>query len=468
MEKFFKLKENNTNVKTEFNAGLITFCAMAYILVVNANMYTNPFGNGENILNLSYNAIYIATALSATVGCLLMGLIAKLPVGLASGMGLNAFFIYTACISLGFTYENALVMILTEGLIFLILSLTGQLQKIYKAIPENICCAISVGIGLFIALLGLQSAGITVIDNATGIALNSFNILKIPFIKILPPVVALICLFVITVMAKKNVKGFILWGVFIGVVIYYLSGLFIPDFYNNVTISSISPLESYKEFFRDILAGVFVCGFDFSEYITKHGILNCAISFITTSISFCMVNMFDNIGSLHAACERGGLLKNGEIPNLDKAMLANSLAATSGAVMGVSTVTTYVESATGVIEGGRTGLTTIFIALFFLVATFLSPIAQLIPSCATAAALIYVGVLMMSSVKNIEWNNIECAVPSFLTICMMPYTSNISNGIAFGLISYVIIFALIGKIKEIKPIIFVIVALFLIMILFAH
>ena len=468
MEKYFKLKENGTNVKQEFIAALVTFCSMVYILMVNANMYSNPFGNGENVLGLPYGAIYVGTALTAFIACLLMGLIAKLPVALASGMGLNAFFIYTVCITLGFSYENALLIILAEGLIFLILTLTGGIKKIYESIPDCIRYSISAGIGLFIALLGLHSAGIVVSSKATGLALNSFNILKTPIEQILPAFITMFCLFVIAVLIKRNVKGAILWGILSGVVLYYGIALLIPNFNNPITIENFNPIISTKEFFHYSFGKVFVSGLDFSDYISKHGFANFVLTVTTTTISFCLVNIFDNFGSIQAACEHGDLLNGNDIPNLNKAMTASSIATMTGAAMGISTVTSYVESATGIAEGGRTGLTTIFAGLLFFVAAFLSPVAQCIPPCATAAALIYVGVLMMSSVKNIDWTDIENTLPAFLTICMMPYTCNISNGIAFGLIAYAAINVCVGKFKKIKFATWVIVILFLTMLLLSH
>ncbi len=469
MEKLFQLKKNNTTIKTELIAGLITFCAMVYILMVNANMYTNSLSNGENIIGISYGAVYVATAISAALGCFLMGFIANLPISLASGMGLNAFFVYTVCISFGFSYENALVTILIEGLIFLILAICGGLKKIYDAIPFCVRGAISAGIGLFMALLGLQNAGIIVPNNVTGVALNSFNLLNVPAQSILPTVVALFSLFAIAIMAKKNVKGAILWGILFGVAMYYLLGLFIADFYTNLQISTMNPLISLKQFFDEAFCKVFISGFDFSEYISNYGLSNFILVISTTSISFCLINIFDNIGSLQATCEQGNLIdKEGKPKNFNKAMLANSLSATLGSLLGISTVTTYVESTTGISEGGRTGLTTVFTGIFFLLAIFLSPLAKLIPSCATSAALIYVGVLMMSSVKNIDWKSTEISIPAFLTICMMSFSYNVSNGIAFGLLAYAIINTFIGKIKEIKPVTWLIIMLFAATLLFSH
>lgn len=468
MEKYFELKEKGTSVKQEFAAAFVTFCSMVYILIVIANMYTNPSGNGENILGLPFGAIYTGTALSAVVGCLLMGLIAKLPVAFASGLGLNAFFIYTVCISIGFSYENALVIILAEGLIFLILTLTGGIKKIYEAIPDSIRFAISAGIGLFIALLGLLNSGIIVANSSTGLTLNSFNLLHTHIKEFFPALVSIFCLFVITVLVKKKIKGAIFWGIVSGVILYYSVSLFMPDLGQKINTETLNPMVSLKEFFQYSFCRVFTSGFDFSDFIAKHGFANFLLTIITTTVSFCLVNIFDNIGSLQAVCVYGNMLKDNEIPNFNKAMTASSWATIAGSAMGVSTVSTYVESATGVAEGGKTGLTAVFVGIFFFIAAFFSPVAQFVPVCATSAVLIYVGSLMISSVKSIDWSNIENAMPAFLTICMMPYTCNISNGIAFGLISYVVIHACTGKIKEIKPATWIIVFLFLIMILLSH
>lgn len=468
MEKYFELKKNETSIKQEFIAAFVTFCSMVYILIVNANMYTNPFGNGENILGLPFGAIYTGTALSAVVGCFLLGFIAKLPVALASGMGLNAFFIYTVCIALGFSYKNALLIILAEGIIFLILTLTGGIKKLYEAIPDGIRFSICAGIGLFIAFLGLLNSGIIISDKATGLALNSFNLLNTPLQQIFPAFITIFSLFIIAVLDKKKVKGAVLWGILFGVFVYYFVSWLIPNLHKEINIETLNPIVSLKEFFDYSFAKVFTSGLDFSNYIANHGMANFILTITTTTISFCLVNIFDNIGTLQATCEYGNLLENNDIPNINKAMTASSFATIAGASMGISTVTSYIESATGIAEGGKTGLTAIFVGMFFFIAVFFSPVAQFVPGCATSAALIYIGVLMMSSVKNIDWHNIENSLPAFLTICMMPYTCNISNGIAFGLLAYVIINVFTGKIKEIKFTAWVIVLLFLTMLLLSH
>ena len=469
MEKFFKLKENGTTVKTEFLAGLTTFFAMAYILMVNSSMFASTFEDGTPIVGVSYGAIYIATAISAVVGTVLIGLLANLPLAQASGMGLNAFFVFTCCAGFGLTYANALLLVLIDGVVFIILTVTGLRKKIFTAIPDTVRKCIPAGIGLFIAFIGLQNAKIVVPDGSTGVTLGSFNLLKEgSWATVMPLLVTIIAVIAIAIMAKRNIRGAVLWGILGGAVLYYLLGLTVTDFYP-LAISMDSPLDAFKAFGTESFAKVFTEGFDFSAYAEANGTANLILVIITTSLAFCMVDMFDTIGTLYGACARGNLLtKEGEIPNMDRAMLADAIATTTGAVCGTSTVTTFVESSAGVAEGGRTGLSSMFTALFFLIAMFLSPVAQLIPSCATAAALIYVGVLMMACVKEIDWHDPASAVPAFLTMAMMPFAYNISYGIAFGLISYVAIKLFTGKAKEIKVGTWVIMALFFLMLFLTH
>ncbi len=470
MEKFFHVKERGSTIRTEIMAGITTFFAMVYILMVNAGMFADPFGDGTNVLGVSYGAVYIATAISAVVGTVLIGLLANLPLAQASGMGLNAFFVYTACVTFGLTYANALVLILIDGVVFILLTLTGLRKKIFSAIPDAVRIAIPAGIGLFIAFLGMQNAGLVVNDASTCVNLASFNLLKEnAWASIMPMVVTILALVAIAVMAKKNIKGAVLWGILGGAALYYLLGLTVPGFYASLSISMESPFAAFGAFFSESFGKVFTEGFDFSAYQAAHGTANLVLTIATTALAFCMVDMFDTLGTLYGACARGNMLdEKGEVPNMDRAMLADAIATTTGAVCGTSTVTTFVESASGVAEGGRTGLAALTTAGLFFVSMFLSPIAQLIPSCATAAALIYVGVLMMACVKNIDWTEIGTAVPAFLTMSMMPFTYNISYGIAFGLISYVAIHLFSGKAKDIKAGTWVIMVLFLLMLLLTH
>ena len=470
MKKLFKLNENGTTVRTEIMAGITTFFAMVYILMVNANMFANPFGDGTNILGVSYGAIYIATAISAVVGTLLIGLLSNLPLAQASGMGLNAFFVYTVCVGFGMTYANALFLVLIDGIVFILLTVTGLRKKIFNAIPKAVRAAIPAGIGLFIAFLGLQNAKIVIPSTSTGVTLGSFNLLVDgSWASIMPMVVTIVSVLAIAIMSKKNVKGAVLIGILGGTGLYYLLGLTVPNFYANFAIDLGSPFKAFEEFGTQAFGKVFTEGWNFSAFAEAHGTTNLIITIVTTSLAFCMVDMFDTIGTLYGACARGNMLtEDGEIPNMNKAMLADAVATTAGAVCGTSTVTTFVESSAGVAEGGRTGLSSVVTAILFLAAMFLSPIAQLIPSCATAAALIYVGVLMISCVKEIDWHSAEIAVPAFLTLAMMPFSYNISYGIAFGLISYLVINLFTGKVKEIKVGTWVITLLFIAMLLLTH
>ncbi|MBQ7962249.1 MAG: NCS2 family permease [Clostridia bacterium] len=469
MEKFFKLKERGTTVKTEFIAGMTTFFAMVYILMVNANMFADPFGDGSNPLGVSYGAIYIATAIAAVIGTVLAGLLSNLPLAQASGMGLNAFFVYTVCIGFGFTYANALVLILIEGVVFILLTVTGLRKKIFDALPDAVRVAIPAGIGLFIALLGLQNAGIVVPSTSTCVDLASFNLLSQSWGDIMPMVVTLCTFLAIVIMSQKKFKGAVLIGIIGGMALYYLLGLTVEGFYENLRINVISPVQAFSEFSTQSIFKVFTEGFDYSAFIEKNGSANLVLTIITTALAFCMVDMFDTLGTLYAACERADLLdEHGEPLNMNKGMLSDAIATTLGAICGTSTVTTFSEVNAGVAAGGRTGLTSVFCGGFFFIAMFLSPIAQLVPGCATAAALIYVGVLMLGSVKNIDWGDFKVSVPAFLTLAVMPFTYNISYGIAFGLISYVVISTFCGDFRKIKGSSWVIALLFVAMLLLTH
>ncbi len=456
MEKFFKLKENKTTVRTEITAGITTFMAMAYILMVNAGMFSDPFGDGTNVLGVSYGAIYIATAISAVVGTLLIGLLSNLPLAQASGMGLNAYFVYTICVGMGLSYANALVLVLFDGVVFVVLTVTGLRKVIFDAIPKAVKVAISAGIGLFIAFIGLQNAGIVVADASTKVNLASFNVFTgtANWTTIFPMLITVFTVFAIGAMSKMKVRGAILWGILGGSVVYYIVGLIsVPDFYNTAVAPNLTSdfFGAFKAFGSEAFLKVFTEGFDFSAYIGANGVGAFIVMLLTSMLAFCMVDMFDTMGTLYGACAAGNMLtKEGDVPNMNKAMLADAVATCTGAACGTSTVTTFVESSAGVAEGGRTGLTSVTTAALFFIAMFLSPVAQLIPTYACAAALIYVGVLMMSNVMNVDWKDPLAAVVGFLTVAMMPLTYNISYGIAFGLISYIFIKIFTGKIKEVN------------------
>lgn len=464
MDAFFHIRQRGSHVKTEIMAGSITFMTMAYILVVNAGIF-GALGEGY------YNAVYIATAISAVIGTVLIGVLANLPLAQAPGMGLNAFFVYTVCFEMGFTYANALVFVLIDGVIFLLLTLTGLRRMIFEAIPKAIRLAIPAGIGLFIAFLGLQDAGIVQSNESTGVSLASFNLLAgKTWGDIMPLVITVIGIFLIAVLTKRGIKGAVLWGILGCTVLYYAFGLFISGFYDGLYDTfAFQPLAAFRDFANVSFGAVFTQGFDFSTYLASHSMAELVITFVSTSLAFCMVDMFDTLGTLYGACAQGNLLdKNGDIPNMERAMLSDAIATTCGAVCGTSTVTTFVESSAGVAEGGRTGLAALVTASLFAVSMFLTPVASLIPTAATSAVLVYVGILMMRSVKDIDWSDAAVAVPAFLTIAMMPFTYNISYGIAFGVLSYIAIHAFTGGLRKIHAGTWVIGVLFAAMFLLSH
>ena len=466
----FRITEKGSSIKTEILAGLTTFIAMAYILVVNSGMFSALEG-------VSFDAMYVTTALSAVIGTVLIGLMANLPLAQAPGMGINAFFVYTVCFTLGFTYANALVFVLLDGLIFVILTVTGLRKIIFEAIPPVVKAAIPAGIGLFIAFLGLQDAKLVIPNDSTGVTLASFNLFNnASWADVMPLIVAVVSILLIAVLSHRKIKGSILWGILGGTALYYFLGLTVHGFYDNFGEAfSFNPLKPFAAFGNETVGKVFTQGFDFSAYLAKDGtsIGGLVILFITTALAFCMVDMFDTMGTLYGACRGGNLLVEGEngepeVPNMNRAMLADAVATCTGAVLGTSTVTTFVESSAGVAAGGKTGFTSLVTASSFLAALFFAPLAKLIPCYAYGAALVYVGILMMGSVKDIDWSDVSVSVPAFLTMAMMPFTYNISYGIAFGLISYLAIKLFSGKVKEIKIGTWIITALFLAMFFLTH
>ena len=461
----FKLKEHNTTVRTEILAGLTTFMAMAYILMVNAGIFSA-------LGVVSYNAIYIATAISAIIGTVLIGLMSGLPMAQAPGMGVNAFVVYTICLAFGFSYQNAMAMVLLDGIIFIILTVTGARKALFKAIPVAVKAVIPAGIGLFIAYIGLQNAGIIVPNESTASSFVSLNFLTgtATWASIMPVLVTFLSIIIIAVLAKKNVRGAVLIGILGGAVVYYALGFTIPGFCEGFFAGfSFNPFVAFKEFGDMAFLQVFKSGFNFSGYIAEHGATNFVLVLITTSLSLSIVDCFDTIGTLYGACARGNLLnEKGEVPNMNKAMLADAIATCTGAICGVSTVTTFVESSAGVAEGGKTGLTSLTTAALFFIAMFFAPLASLIPSCATAAALVYVGVLMMNGVRDVEWTDAAFAVPAFLSIVVMAFGFNISYGIGIGVIAYTLVELFRGNAKDIHPVTWVLDVLFLAMFLLSH
>ena len=472
MEKYFQVKEKGSTVKTEVLAGLTTFMAMAYILMVNSGMFSDLAEMNGVTGDRMYNAVYIATAISAVAGTLLIGLLANLPLAQASGMGLNAFFVYTVCFGFGLTYANALLLVLFDGVLFIALTLTGVRKKIFDAIPACVRMAIPAGIGLFIAFLGLQNAGIVVQNSSTCVTLVSFNVFNgsATWATIMPLLVTIFALIAIAALSAKKVKGAVFWGMLGSTVVYYILGFTVKDFYVGFGDKfNFNPFAAFKDFGEIALGKVFTQGVDFSGYLDNHSTASLVILLITTALAFCLVDMFDTLGTLFGACSRGNMLtEKGEVPNFEKAMLSDAIATVCGSVCGTSTVTTFVEASSGIAEGGRTGLSAMVTAGMFFIAMFLSPVASLIPGCATAAVLIFVGVLMMGAVLKIEWTDPAIALPAFLTISFMPFTYNISYGIAFGLISYIFLKLFTGKAKEINVGTWVIGVLFAVMFFVTH
>lgn len=459
MESFFRLREKNTTIENEILGGVVTFLTMAYILFVNANMFT--------AVGVPFGAMYICTALSAVVGCFLMAFFAGMPIAQAPGLGLNAFFVYTCCLGFGFTYANALVFVLFDGILFVLLTITGLRKKIYESIPLAVRHAIGVGIGGFIFFIACQNSGLIVDNPSTLTGLVSFNFLSgnATWAGIMPVVVTMVTTVIICALRAKGKKGAVLLGILIGTVLYYLLGLTIPGFYDNFAVGlNLSMADAFRDFGTQTFGEVFCHGFDFSGYLAAHSQANLVIMLITSALAFCLVDMFDTLGTLYSACAEGGLLdEEGKPLNFERCMLSDAIATCIGAIFGTSTVTSFVESTSGIAAGAKSGLASFVTGTLFIFALVFTPIASLVPGCATAAALAYVGVLMMSGIVNINWKNIEIALPAFLTIMIMVLSYSISYGIAIGILSYVLVKILVGKAKDVPLGTWIIGALFILM-----
>ena len=415
MEKFFKLKEHNTTVKTEILAGITTFMTMAYILIVNPLMLMDA--------GMPFGAVFTATALSSLIATLVMALHANLPFALAPGMGLNAFFTYAVVLGMGKTWQFALTAVFLEGIIFIILTFLNVREAIIDSIPLNVKKAISVGIGLFIAFIGLVNSEIIIHQDYS-------TIIQLGDITAGVPLLALIGLIITGVLLAKNVKGALLIGILVTTAIGFPMGI--------TTISEgfkvVSAPPSMAETFMK---------FEFTEIFT--------FDMFVVLFTFLMVDMFDTVGTLIGVSTKAGLLtEDGKVPNAKQALLADAIGTTIGAMFGTSTVTTYVESSAGVAEGGRTGLTSLATAAMFAIALFFSNVFLIIPAAATAPALILVGLFMMSPIKDIDLEDFTESIPAFITIIFMPLTYSISEGIVFGMLSYIILKVLTGKGKDLS------------------
>lgn len=437
LDKIFHLKENHTDVKTEVMAGITTFMTMAYILAVNPNILSAS--------GMDRGSVFTATALSAFIATCLMALLSNYPFVLAPGMGLNAYFTYTVVLGMGYTWQQALAAVFAEGIIFILLSLTNVREAIFNSIPMNLKHAVSVGIGLFIAFIGLQNAKIVVGNDSTLVSIFSFksSVAEGTFSSQgITVLLALIGVLVTAVLLAKDVKGSILWGILITWVlgiICQLTHLYVPnadigyysllpDFSNGISVPSMAPTFMKMDF-----SIVF------------------SLDFVVIMFAFLFVDMFDTLGTLIGVASKADMLdKDGKLPKIKGALLSDAVGTTVGAVCGTSTVTTFVESASGVAEGGRTGLTSIVAGILFALSLLLSPIFLAIPSFATAPALIVVGYLMLTSVTKIDFSDMTEAIPCFIAIIAMPFMYSISEGISMGVISYVVINLITGKAKEKK------------------
>ena len=437
LDKIFHLKENHTDVKTEVMAGITTFMTMAYILAVNPNILSAS--------GMDRGSVFTATALSAFIATCLMALLSNYPFVLAPGMGLNAYFTYTVVLGMGYTWQQALSAVFAEGIIFILLSLTNVREAIFNSIPMNLKHAVSVGIGLFIAFIGLQNAKIVVGNDSTLVSIFSFksSVAEGTFSSQgITVLLALIGILVTAILLAKDVKGSILWGILITWVlgiICQLTHLYVPnadigyysllpDFSNGISVPSMAPTFMKMDF-----SIVF------------------SLDFVVIMFAFLFVDMFDTLGTLIGVASKADMLdKDGKLPKIKGALLSDAVGTTVGAVCGTSTVTTFVESASGVAEGGRTGLTSIVAGILFALSLLLSPIFLAIPSFATAPALIVVGYLMLTSVTKIDFSDMTEAIPCFIAIIAMPFMYSISEGISMGVISYVVINLITGKAKEKK------------------
>ena len=428
LKKLFGFDPSNTTVRTEIVAGITTFLTMSYILAVNPSMFGELDG-------MPAGSVFTSTALAAIIGCLAMAFIGKLPFGLAPGMGLNAFFVYSVCMGMGYSWQFALTAVLIEGLIFIVLTLTNVREAIVNAIPMSLRNAIGAGIGLFIAFIGLKSAGVVVDDGATLVALGD--------ITSGPALLALIGLVITGFMYIRNIPGAILLGIIITMLIGIPLG--VTEFKGIISApESVSPI---------------FCKFEFDKIFT--------LDMLVVVFTILFIDMFDTVGTLVGVCTKAGMTdEKGNIHRIKQAFMADSIATTAGAMLGTSTTTTYVESAAGVAQGGRSGMTALTVACCFAAALFFSPLFLSIPSAATAPALIIVGLLMMEPVKNIPFDDFSESIPAFICMIMMPLTYSISNGILLGMIAYVLMNMICGKFKKLSPAMYILAALFILKYMF--
>ncbi len=451
LEKVFHLSENNTNVKTEVIGGLTTFMTMAYILAVNPSILSAA--------GMDSNAIVMATALASFIGTLCMALMANYPFALAPGLGLNAYFAYTVCGTMGYSWQFALLAVFVEGVIFIILSLTNVREAIFNAIPMSLKKGVSVGIGLFVAFIGLQN-GYVVVDSSTLVTVVDFR--DTIHTTGICAILCIVGVLIIAVLHHKNVKGSFLIGIFVTWllgIICELLGIYQVDV--EAGFYSLIPSQIVSADFSAL-------GQTFGQCFSSEAFSNInVLDFIVIIFAFLFVDMFDTIGTLIGVSTKADMLdEDGKLPRIKNALLADAIATSAGAVLGTSTTTTFVESSSGVAEGARTGLASVVTGLLFLLAIFFAPLFTTIPGFATAPALIFVGFLMISAVVDIDFSDVTEAVPAYLCLLAMPLMYSISEGIAIGIISYVVINVCAGKAKKIHPLMYVLAVLFVLKYIF--
>ena len=450
-ERFFHLKENHTTVKTELMAGLTTFMTMAYILAVNPSILSAT--------GMDKGALLTATALASLIGTLLMAVLANYPFALAPGMGLNAYFAYTVVLQMGYSWQLALAAVMVEGVIFIILSLTSIREAIFNAIPFVLKKAVSVGIGLFIAFIGLLNAKIIVANPATKVALFSFkqSVVKGTFLtEGIGVLLACLGIFVTAILMTKKVKGDILWGILFTWILGMIAeaaGIYIPNPKLGMFSTFPNLSQGLASFMPASISPIFM-QMDYSKFFT--------FDFLVVMFAFLFVDMFDTLGTLIGVATKANMLdKDGHLPRIQGALLSDAIATCAGAALGTSTTTTFVESAAGVAAGGRTGLASVCTAALFAVSLFLCPIFLAIPAFATAPALVMVGFLMVTAIADIDFSDLSEAVPAYIAIIAMPFCYSISEGICFGVISYVGINLTLGKTEKISPLMYILAIMFI-------
>lgn len=428
LKRLFGFDHTKTTIRREIVAGITTFLTMSYILAVNPTMFGLLDG-------MPSGAVFTSTTLAAIIGCLAMAFLGKLPFGLAPGMGLNAFFVYSVCLGMGYSWQFALTAVFIEGIIFILLTLGNIREAIVNAIPQSLRNAIGAGIGLFIAFIGLSSAGVVVHDDATLVALGDITSGS--------ALLALIGLIITSLLYMRNVPGSILIGILITMII----GMFMG-------VTEFKGVVSHPE----SIAPIF-CKFEFENIFT--------LDMLVVVLTFLFIDMFDTVGTLVGVCTKANMIdRDGKIYRIKQAFMADAIATTAGSVLGTSTTTTYIESAAGVAQGGRSGLTAFSVAVCFAIALFFSPLFLSIPAAATAPALIIVGLLMLEPVAKIQWHDFTEAIPAFICVIMMPFTYSISNGILLGMIAYVVINVMSGRYKKISTTMYILALLFVLKYIF--